>query len=131
MRTHPHNEYRCPGCDNKAETFSTIIQHLESSSDCGGLQQVLRLVKETPRFRDFYIHSGSGFDFYCKSCLLRWSTLGELALHIESTANCKWLLGPAEAFSYLREFLGRRRSQTSSSTSPPPWLSSSSSTSQH
>lgn len=123
MRTHPHSEYHCPGCDNIAETFSAIINHLESSRACGDLRQVLRLVRETPRRRDFYIHSSSGFDFYCKSCLLRWSTLGELALHLESTDDCKWLLGPDEAFSYLREFLGRRPAQNLRSSSPPPWLS--------
>jgi hypothetical protein len=123
MRTHPYSEYHCPGCDNTAETFSAIINHLESSSDCGGHHQALRLVKETPRFRDFYIHSSSGFDFYCKSCLLRWSTLGELAHHLERTDECKWLMGPDEAFSYLRDLLGRRPPQNLRSSSPPPWLS--------
>jgi hypothetical protein len=123
MRTHPHSKYHCPRCDNVAEAFSAIIRHLESSRECGGHIQVLRLVKATPHLRDFYIHSGSGFDFYCKSCLLRWSSLSELALHLESTDDCKWLLGPDEAFSYLREFLGRRPEQDERSSSPPPWLS--------
>ncbi|KAJ5873531.1 C2H2 finger domain-containing protein [Penicillium subrubescens] len=123
MRTHPYSEYHCPRCDNIAETFSAIIRHLESSRDCGRRIQVLRLVKANPHLRDFYIYSGSGFDFYCKSCLLRWSSLGELALHLESTDYCKWLLGPDEAFSYLRELLGRRPAQDERSSSPPPWLS--------
>lgn len=71
----------------------------------------MRLVKATPGFRDFYIPSGSGFDFYCKSCLRRWSTLGELALHLEDATECGWLLDPNEAFSSLRQLLGRRRRQ--------------------
>ncbi|CEO58400.1 hypothetical protein PMG11_03129 [Penicillium brasilianum] len=111
MRTHISDEYRCPGCGYKNEIFSVIIQHLESSSECGGFQQVMRLVKETPGFRDFYISSSSEFDFYCKSCLRRWSTLGELALHLEAATECEWLLYPDETFSSLRQLLGRRRRQ--------------------